>query len=232
MRKSLFLAATVLAVALLLPCRSTAQDAPTFRAGLKNFTIPAPTPDLVEPGSDYRVLLEPLAPTANRLVAAFLQPADLDILRSGQNAALSDYALIEIPRRAEFAEVTSDKFNEIAASLAAQFATAVDAGLKDQQDEINRRLKALGSSSGDVSLDKPIQLGTFFSKPDASSYGMIMAISSGGKTKKMVMGMTVLRVHSRVLFVYHYSEYKDESSVQWIHTTDEHWADAILKANP
>ena len=225
--------ATALAAAVLLqPCSLLlAQDTPTYRAGLKSFTIPQPTSDLVETGSDYRVILEPLAPTANRLIAGFVQPADLETLRSLGTAALGTYALAEVPRRAEFIDVSADQFKQISDSMATQFGASITATLKDQQDEINRRLKALHSSSGDITLDKPVQLGTLFSKPDACAYGMLMSVSSNGKTKKMVMGMTILRVQARVLFVYTYTEYKDDSTVQWVRTTDEHWADAILQSN-
>jgi hypothetical protein len=226
MRKFLILAA-LLSVTVLLP----AQDKPTYRAGLRNFTIPAPTPDLVEAGTDYRVLLEPLVPINNRLVAAFLQPADLDTLRSGASAGLGQYALVEITRRAEFADVSPEIFKQIADAVAAQFGAQVDATLKDQQDELNRRLKALGSSTSDITLDKPVQLGALFTKPDAASYGMIMPVSSGGKTKKMAMGMLVMHVQSRVLLVYLYCEYKDQSTIDWLRTTDEKWADSILQAN-
>jgi len=233
MPRSFSLATSFLAAAFVFACSSSpAQDTPTYRAGLKSLGIPAPSSDLVEAGTDYRVLLEPLAPTANRLIAGFVQPGDLETIRSSGKAPLNLYALIEIPRRAEFADVTSDQFKEIAASFASQFGAGVEATLKDQQDEINRRLKALGSSSGEVTLDKPIQLGRLFSKQDASAFGMIMPVSSGGKTKKMVMGMVVLRVQSRVLFVYMYSEYKDQSSIDWVRTTEDHWADAIFRANP
>jgi hypothetical protein len=46
-----------------------------------------------------------------------------------------------------------------------------------------------------------------------------------------MIGVTTLRVQSRVLVIYTYNEYKDESSVQWVRTIDEHWADVILQAN-
>lgn len=216
---------------LVVPNISTAQSTPTYRAGLKDFTIPTPTSELVEAGSDYRVLLEPLVPINNRLVAAFLQPADLDTLRSGAAAALGRYALVEIPRRAEFADVTPELFKQLSDTIGTQFGAEVESTLKDQQDEVNRRRKALGSAASDITLDKPVQLGTLFSKPDAAAYGMIMAVSTGGKTRKMIMGMLVVRVQSRVLLIYMYGEYKDQSSVDWIRTTDEHWADAILQAN-
>jgi hypothetical protein len=231
MPKTISFAAALLAITFLPPCSSSvAQDTPNYRAGLKSFIVPAPS-DLVEAGPDYRVLLEPLAPINNRLIAAFLEPADLDKIRSGHSALLDLYVLVEVPRRAEFTDVSTDQFKEIADSMATQFGATVDATMKDQQEEINRRLKALNSSAAPIALDKPVQLGTLFSKPDASAFGMILAISSGGQTKRMVMGMTILRIQSRVLFGYTYMEYKDESTVQWIRTTDEHWADAILAAN-
>lgn len=209
----------------------SAQDAATYRAGLKTFTIPPPASDLVEPGPDYRVILEPLAPTANRLVVAFVPRADLEALRSMHGAALTTYALVEVPRRAEFAEVGPEQFKEVADAVGNQFGASFSATMKDQQEEINRKLKVLNSSSAELSLDKPVQLGTLFSKQDARGYGMLMSVSMKGQTKKVAMGMTVVRVQSRMLFLYTYTEFKDESSVQWIRTTDENWADSILQAN-
>lgn len=60
---------------------------------------------------------------------------------------------------------------------------------------------------------------------------MIMPVTAEGTTKKMVMGMMVMRVQSRVLFIFTYAEFKDDSTVDWVRTTDERWADAILQAN-
>lgn len=230
MRQSLTTA--LLAAALVHSCAFLpAQDTPTYRAGAKSFTIPSPVPDLVEAGADYRVILEPLAPTQNRLIAGFVQPADLESMRAGTGAALDTYSLVEVPRRAEFMDVSPEQFKEISESMATQFGASLTASLKDQQDEINRKLKALHSSSGEITLDKPVQLGTLFSKADACGYGMLMSVSSGGKTRRMVMGMNVIRAKARVLFTYTYTEYKDESTVQWIRTSGEHWADVILQSN-
>lgn len=229
MLKAIKLVLVALAVA--LPLSSHSQNGDTYRAGLKNFTIPAPSSDLVEAGPDYRVLVEPIVPVNNRLIAAFVQPTDLDSLRSGHAPSLSLYALVEVPRRAEFSDVNADDFKQIADSMATQFNSGVDVTVKDQQDELNRRMKALNSSSAPISLDKPIQLGTLFCKPNACAYGLIMAVSSGGSSKKMAMGVILLRAQARVLFLYTYADYKGESTVQSIRTTDEHWADAILAAN-
>jgi len=224
--------ALVLAFVSLLALRLPAQS-DTFRAGLKSFTIPAPSADLAETGSDYRVLLEPLVTNTNRLVAGFVSSDDLNLLRTSTGTALSRYAMVQVARRAEFADISPDAFKQFVDKFGSQFGATIDATLKDQQDEVNRRIKdrVLGLSAKTVTLDKPLQLGAFFNKPDAASYGLVMPVSVDGNTKKVVVNTIVLRVRQRLLFLYLIEEYKDESSVQWVRTTGEHWTDAILAAN-
>lgn len=226
-----FRRALVVCSALCLAVVSLKAQAPaTFRVGLKSIVIPAPSADLVETGPDYRVLLENLAPTNNRLVAGFLTSDELNKLQTA-TASLSQYALVEVPRRAEFADITPDMFKQIDAGLASQFGGSMDATIKDQQEEINRRLKSLGQGSTTVTLDKPLPLGALFAKTDASGYGEIMPVSVNGVTEKMAVGISVFRVHERVLFFYLYTPYKDENTVSWIRATSQKWADAILAAN-
>jgi hypothetical protein len=67
---------------------------------LKSIAIPSPLKDLSEIGSDYRVVLETLAPATNRLVAAFNRPEDLHQILAGGDAPLARYALVEVPRLA------------------------------------------------------------------------------------------------------------------------------------
>ena len=47
----------------------------------------------------------------------------------------------------------------------------------------------------------------------------------------MAVAIVVLRVQSRVLYLYLYSIYNGETTVQGLLNTSEQWADAILKAN-
>jgi hypothetical protein len=206
-------------------------DVATFRVGLKSIAITAPSTELVETGSDYRVLLDTLTPVNNRLIAAFLLPADLKAIQTGTTSALSRYALVEVPRRAEFASITPEFFKQLAGSLGKEFDASLDAKLKDQQDEINRRMKALSASPTTVTLDKPVMLGSFFSKRDAEGFGGVMPIDVNGKKSKMAMGLTVVRIQERVLFLYLYTSYTDEESVNWVRTSGDKWADAILAAN-
>jgi hypothetical protein len=200
---------------------------------LKSIAIPPPASDLKEVGSDYRVLLEAMAPDTNRLIAAYLLAGDAANLRGGIATGPSRYALVETLRRSEFAEVDAASFKQISATLAKQYGTSQDSPLTDvkqQQDEINHKLKALGVTD-EVALDKPVQLGAFFSEPNAYCFGMIGPISGGGSSMKMVSAVITLRVQDRLLYAYVYATYAGDDSVRWVRDTSEQWADAILKAN-
>ena len=203
----------------------------SYRSGLKSIVIPPPTADLSEMGSDYRVLAESFAPDTNRLLAAFLTADDSANLRSGVSKPFSRYALVETLRRAEFTDINADTYKQVADAVAQQFGAALDAPTKDQQDVINRKLKAMRGVDATLTVDKPMPLGALFAKPNARGFGMIEPISGGASSVRMVVGMTILRVQSRLIYAFVYSVYKDDESVQWVRTTSEKWADAILKAN-
>jgi hypothetical protein len=203
----------------------------SYRAGTKSLVIPPPSSEFVEIGSDYRVILEGLTPETNRLIAAFLLPAEIPLVESGSDKPMTRYVLVEIPRKVEFADVNPDIFKQITDALGQQFGGNLDASLNGQMDEVNRRLKALGTASSTINIDKPVQLGILFSTTDAYSYGMIIPVTANGVTTKMAMELIALRIKNRVIFAYIYAQYKHEGTVQWLRKTGEDWADAILKAN-
>jgi hypothetical protein len=205
---------------------------PTYRAGLKSIAIPAPTNDLSEIGPDYRVLFEPLAADTNRLIAAFTSSDEAAAMHAGSSEGLKQYALVEVLRRAEFTTVTPELFKQVEDTMATQFGTTLNSTLKDQQDELNHKLKAaIGDSATAVNLEKPVQLGVLFSKPDACGFAAVMPVSAKGNNMKMVAGVIVLRVQERLIYAYLYTRYNDEESMQWIRKTAEGWADSILAAN-
>jgi hypothetical protein len=213
------------------PAPAKSADTQTYRVGLKSIAIPSPSSELSEIGPDYRVVLETLAPATNRLVAAFNRPEDLQQILTGGNGPLPRYALVEIPRRAEFLEVDSATFKTVADSVAKDFGANIEADTKSAQDELNRNLKELSSKSATVAISKPLPLGVLFSKPDAAAFAMVESVSAEGPETRMAVGIVVLRAQHRILFLYLYNTYKDESTVQWISKTSEQWADAILKVN-
>lgn len=213
------------------PAPAKPLEPQSYRSGLKSIVIPPPTADLSEIGPDYRVLMDSSVPDTNRLLAAFLSAEDFVNVRSGISKGANRYALVENLRRAEFIDVDADTFKQVSNSVAQQFGATLNASVKDEEEELNRKLKAMRGSDTTMTLDKPMQLGVFFSKPNACSFGIIQQISAAGSSVKMVAGVTILRVQNRLIYAYLYSAYKDEDSVQWVRKISEQWADAILKAN-
>lgn len=210
----------------------TVPAAQSFRTGGKTVVIPSPESGLLEIGDDYRVVLDPVVPDSNRLIAAFVAPQDAQTIRSGSNVQLLKYGLVEVPRRAEFIEADRDAFKQVSDAMAQQFGSSIDTSMKNQEDEFNRRLKELNPNAPAITFDKAVPLGIIFSKQDACAFGVIMPVSAKGNTIKMITSIGVLRAQNRILFLYLYSVYKDEDTVKWLRATSEQWSDAILKANP
>jgi hypothetical protein len=211
------------------PAQSQAQIT-NVRVGAVSIAIPSPTNDLVEPGPDYRVIFEPLAPVNNRLVAAFVPQDKMDAVHKGNTPPMDEYALIEVARRMEFAEIDSATFQQIAEALGKQFGGDVGQFSKNGKEEINHNLEALGNSVN-VKIDKPVPLGIFFSMTNAIGVGSITPYNVNGVTTRMAGCLALLRVRGRVLSVFTYAPFKDQGTVMWVKTTSEQWADAILKAN-
>jgi hypothetical protein len=211
---------------LLVPNISTAQSTPTYRTGLKSISIPAPAPELHEMGPDLRVLMEPLAPAKLRLIAAFMLSDNLNQLPEN-TAPLTQYALVEVPRAAEFHDVDETVFKTVVDGMSQQFSS--ENLQSTMQTEIDRHFADLGA--GKLTMDKPTQLGTLFSKPNASGFAMLMPMALNDKTATLVAATLVVHVRNRVLFAYLYTQYKDKTSVDWITKTSQSWVDEILKSN-
>ncbi len=202
----------------------------TVRVGAVSIVLPSPASDLVEPGPDYRVLFEPLTPTINRLVAAFVPQDKMDAIHTGSVSVMDKHALVEVARRTEFTEIDSSTFQQIAAAATKQLGGDTTALDKQAQDQMNNNLKSSGSSSS-VAMDKPIQLGTFFSTTDAIGFGSINTYNANGISSRVVGCMAFVRVRGRILSLFNYATYKDEGTVTWVKTTSKQWAESILKAN-
>lgn len=213
------------------PAAGTAPAA-TFRVGGESIAIPSPTGDMVEIGGDHRVLFDVVVPDMNRLVAAFLLEKDAAQLQSTNNSGpLSPYALVEVLRQGEFAQIDASDFKTLSGQMGQQLGSMVDSSVKETQEEFDRRMKAMNLDNK-ISYGQPVMLGTLFSQTDAIGFGMLAPVTMNGASLKMVVGVILLRVKSHVLFAYFYVAYKDGKTTDWVRTTSQQWSDAILAANP
>lgn len=220
---------------LLLCCSLTcglasAGETPHAKVGGLEVTAPAPA-DYSEVGDRLRTtLFEVMTPATNRLLAAYLPVKALAALEAGNTTGgLPFYAMLQVPRGAEYADCTPEAFDQAVRSIEGAIGAIDTAKTGELSSEMNLRLKSLGV--GPVAVDRPEMLGGLFRKTDAAGFAMLMAMKQAEKTSSIAAGMAVLRVKQRVLFAYLYRRYESPETVRTLRTELEAWADAILAAN-
>lgn len=203
----------------------------SYKAGGTPILIPSPDSDMDEVGYDNREFMEVFVAQDNRLIAAYLPKAEIPKLSElSEQLEATRYAMVQVPRRGEYMDCSSSDFGDVTAGAKDAFGD-MNSTMQEAEDEFNRRMKALDLEEATIDLGQPKQLGCLYSKPDAYCFGMIMPVAAGGKTMKMSCACTLLRVKQRILFVYLYSEFEDESTLAWLRRTAENWTDKIQQIN-
>lgn len=207
-----------------------ASAAQPYSAGGTPIAIPPPTTEMVDVGSGNLGYLEPMVPLSNRLVAGFVRNDDLPLIQKGR-LGFTEYAMVEVSRSAEFKDLTASDFKQLAGTLDQGLGKILNSSLKESESEFNSRMKSLHLDDAHLTIDKPVQLGCLFSKPDAYGFGMVVPYSMKGTNIRVAIGADVIRAKDRLLFLYVYVAYKDQESLKWMRKTSQDWADAVLKAN-
>lgn len=203
----------------------------SMKAGGVELVLPAPSPGFAEVGDRLRTgVFELLAPSSNRLLSAYLPAQYLADARAGKIAPTMDtYAMVQVPRRAEYADCTPEAFDSVLKGLVGGGPKLDTPEVKASLDEISLRLKALGGKP--IELGRPEMLGTIFQKKDAAAMAMLLSMKQGENAATMACGLAVFRVRQRLVFAYLYQKYGSPESVDWIRKNIEAWADAILAKN-
>ncbi len=205
----------------------------SFMAGGVALTLPGPPGDFEEVGDRLRTtLFELLAPSTNRLLSAYLPAQALTKFNQANTAGrpdMSTYALVEVPRQAEYMDCGRSQFQQVLQSLESSMGQFAATGTAQAEEEINPRLKALGAKP--VEIGHPDMLGGLFKKADASGFGMRMALKQGDRTVTLAVGLAVLRVRQRLVYAYLYVKYESPETVLKMRKDLESWADAILAKN-
>ncbi len=202
-----------------------------FKAGGIRVVLPAPTAEFKEVGDEYRsVIFEVFVPTQNRLISAYVRDQDLTSLRALKpGMSLSPYAMVEVMRRAEFADCSQENFREVVSGASRSMGGVLSSTSKDMEEEMNRRLKALEVNA--IRIGDLKQIGTFFDKPNAYGFGILTAMSQNDRQHTFAAATIFLRIKQRLLVAYLFSEYTGTETVRWLSETSGKWADAILEAN-
>jgi hypothetical protein len=210
-------------------CLAALAADPKVRAGGIDLTLPGPGSDFAEAGDKLRTtFFELLAPSNNRLLTAYVPAKTLADLNAGKSHELDIYSMVEVPRRAEYTDVTPQAFEQVLKGMEPSMGT-VELNAGELQQEMNIRLKSLGS--GPIEIGHPEMLGGIFRKPNAAGFAMLSAVKQDDRKDTMAGGMAVLRVKQRLVFAYLYRKYKSPDTISWVRKNLEVWCDAILAKN-
>ena len=205
--------------------------APEVKAGGVALALPGPPGDFAEAAYKLRTtFFEVLVPSTNRLLTAYA-PAQSLIELNGRKAPveLDTYAMVEVPRQAEYSDCTPEIFEQILKTLGPSMGKFDGKNVGALEEEINLRLKSLGTTS--VELGRPEMLGGIFQKTNASGFAMLMAFKQDDHSTTMATGVAMLRVKQRLIFAYLYRKYESPDAVTWVRKNLEPWVDAILANN-
>ena len=223
--------ALFIALIAIVSCNNTwAQDS-NYKANVGNNPIVFTTPDTsyFEVGYDKRELLEIFVPTQNRLICAFIRKADVGVLDPTRTESMNfdSYMLVEVLRQAEYIDLLPDDFK----GLVSEIKTSMTDNLSEITDNTNAQMAERESVIGKMEIGATEILGYFLDIDNA--YGIIMAanVSAAGITKRIVCGTSFLRLNNRMIYMYVYATYKDDSSVQWVKDISTKWIKEILATN-
>ncbi|MCK4995053.1 MAG: hypothetical protein KAS13_08445 [Candidatus Omnitrophica bacterium] len=202
----------------------------SFKAGGTSIKIPTPDAELIEVGYDVREQMEIFVPGSNRLISGYMRSVDIPrFIKGEENFILPKYASIQVARQGEYHDLKLSDFNEVVAYIKDSLGDELAKITKESEPEFNSRMKSMDLN--EISFDEPVQLGTFFSKDNAYSFGILTTNSDGKMTWTMVIGTTFIRVRERLLFVYMFANHKDDTTIAMVRKITEEWADAIIAAN-
>ena len=217
---------------------ATLVHAETLQFGSRSLNIPNPEgfEPLATVSPRYIQAAQAYLPATNRLVEAYASPADTKALAQGQPTSLARYFQMQTSRKAEGVAVSAAEFAEASKEVEGSF----EQTLKDSQplatqltDQGNAEVKRLTSSDPKIALSGIGYLGAFRREP----WGLFFTIKSGltaedGTNQVMVCGGALVLVNYQLLFMYSYSQYRDESDRRWVEQATSAWADAARAANP
>ena len=217
---------------------ATLAHAETLQFGSRALNIPNPEgfEPLATVSPRYIQAAQAYLPATNRLVEAYATPADAKALAQGQPTSLGRYFQLQTSRKAEGVVVSAAEFAEASKEVEGSF----EQTLKNSQplatqltDQGNAEVKRLTSSDPKIALSGIGYLGAFRREP----WGLFFTIKSGltaedGTNQVMVCGGALVLVNYQLLFMYSYSQYRDESDRRWVEQATSAWADAARAANP
>lgn len=183
---------------------------------------------------DLRSIMETVTPPINRLLGVFVSERDLGRILNNDDLEFDRYMLLQTNRQLENRKISENDFKQIASIIRDQQNTLLE-DYREKIDSLASEASRDLSENLDLSIDLKIgqqyPLGVFHDTPGVISLAHIgkyrMQIQGQGQEYVMVFSTTLMVVNQRLLYLYVYSEFEDQSDIDWVRSTTIAWIDSI-----
>lgn len=225
----------VLIASLNLTTAAAAGEAPaSVDVGGKNIAVPAPAGlvDAAAAGPKAVAFAESVTPKSNRALLLFIPQDQLASLASDEKPVLMKYAMLQSNRQFNDRDVSPDMFSFVSRFVKSQILgkeAVLNQAIKEGAKEGAAEAKNIS-----VGETKPLAMIRDDKRAMSSLLLLKVAYAKDGTNLEIPLLSTMSLVHlqSRLLYVYVYTVYLDETDLNWIRTTTEQWLKDMLDANP
>ncbi len=225
----------VLIASLSLCAAAQAAEAPaSVDVGGKHIAVPAPAGlvDAAAAGPKAIAFADSVTPKTNRALLLYIPQDQLASLAGDDKPVLMKYAMLQSNRQFNERDVSPDMFGFVSRFVKTQILgkeavlnQAIQEGAKEGAAE------AKNISVGET---RPLMMIRDDKRAMSSLLLMKVAYAKDGTNLEipLLSTMSLIHLHSRLLYVYVYTLYLDETDLNWIKTTTEQWLSDMLAANP
>ena len=197
--------------------------------GGKYLDLTLPDSNFMEVSERFSSRFNLFVPDNNRLLCGFLIKSDVKRLTDGKDPKMDAYILVEVSRKAENIDCKTTDFKEVTSSIT-DIPSIISSSKGEMVEQVNQRLKALDIPG--IQLNDPKNLGLLYTKEDAIAAGMIYKVQQGNSVTAYICSTLLIRLRERLLFVYIYKIYQNQTSLKEIISLTDSYASAMLTANP
>lgn len=212
----------------------------SLQLGNKVILIPTPAGH-AEISADFenlKVRFAATEPPQNEFLLGYVTTSDYGLLKSGQAAALEQYAKIAVVRQTKERTMTREEFAAIVDYLRSNTGKILDPKspeMKKVFQQFEQQISKELSTDFKTAPTETTVLGTFNDKPNIYSSMIASTLKrelDGKITFLPVLGtLNILHINDRMISVATYRGYKSQADVDELKSFTNDWTNAILAAN-
>jgi hypothetical protein len=214
-----------------------AEGLHTITVGGRDLLVPNPAGfergDGVKP--DYDGIIESYIAATNRLLANFLIPEEVEMLRGTETPAAERTFNLQTLRKLENLNFGPSGTKSLLAQSRGE--------IQKQRNEIekltnsavkagNDKLKEAYDTDLELSLSGTTILDFFEDSDTALGFSIVSNLTVDKETERVITAAMMTTVNSRLLYFYATSPFKTNTDREWAETHVKEWAQATLAANP